>query len=128
LWWFELPRLVENNSENRQVSIVGFLYVAKTIEGWLNNCISYLVYSQICLILSRDNLHFFYGWLPLWLHQKILKKNSARVNDHPTSTPSIGSLLPLHWSVVGWNILVGSVFFPQFCDKTEGVVIVHNMI
>jgi hypothetical protein len=30
--------------------------------------------------------------------------------------------------VVGWNILVGSVFFPQFCDKTEGVVIVHNMI
>ncbi len=71
-WWFESPRQVENNTENRQFSILGFLYGVKTIEGWINNCISYLVYSRIWLILSRDNLHFFYGGLPLWLHQKNL--------------------------------------------------------
>jgi hypothetical protein len=39
----------EKETESRQISIFGFLYVAKTMEGWVNICFSYLGYNQIWL-------------------------------------------------------------------------------
>jgi hypothetical protein len=51
-------------NKSRQITIFGFLYVAKTMEGWVNIHFSYLGYNQIWLNLPRDDDH----WWPLWLH------------------------------------------------------------
>ncbi len=82
---FQLPEVRNSNNNNNnnnhcQISAFGFHCVAKNIEGWIEICTSYLIYSQIWLNLPHDH-HIFYTFLsrgsPFWLHKKIPFKIKA---------------------------------------------------
>jgi hypothetical protein len=59
-WRFLIARSEQTNNISWQISMVGFHCVAKNIEGWFSNKTSYLVYSQICLNLPKDDCYFLY--------------------------------------------------------------------
>ncbi len=54
-FWKVKPELRKTLIKNLQIPISGFQCVAKNIKGWLKFYISYLVYSQVWLILPRDD-------------------------------------------------------------------------
>jgi hypothetical protein len=60
---FQSPKVRKENSKNCQISIFGFQCVAKNIEGKLDTCIWYLVYSQIWLQHPQEDVHFSYIFL-----------------------------------------------------------------
>ncbi len=72
-WRFLIARSEQTNNISWQISMVGFDCVAKNIEGWFFDKTSYLVYSQICLNLPKDDCHFLYifQWMRVpWARNK----------------------------------------------------------
>jgi hypothetical protein len=82
--WFQrvsIAKSEKENSQNSQISLFGFQFVAVNIDCQLKIYTSYLVYSQVWLNLPMDGHHFLniLRWLQVRL--QFFFKNQMQCED-----------------------------------------------